>query len=150
MVSLKIERMIDMFKKILLATDGSLHSVRASKKVLALTSPNVEATIEVVYVIDGDASKSDVLRTGNPDLIALSRREKLQPIEQLFKEANVPYEIKMLRGEPGPTIVEYANKNDFDIVVIGSRGLNSLQEMVLGSVSHKVAKRVQCPVLLVK
>ncbi|MBW9235102.1 universal stress protein, partial [Leptospira santarosai] len=33
---------------------------------------------------------------------------------------------------------------------IGSRGLNTLQEMVLGSVSHKVAKRVHSPVLLIK
>ncbi|EGR8654283.1 universal stress protein, partial [Listeria monocytogenes] len=33
---------------------------------------------------------------------------------------------------------------------IGSRGLNSLQEMVLGSVSHKVMKRVNCPALIVK
>jgi nucleotide-binding universal stress UspA family protein len=142
--------MIDLFKKILLAADGSLHSVRAAQKVLALNSGTVEAMVEVVYVIDGDSSKADVLRKGDPDLIALSRREKLQPIEQLFQEANVSYEIKMLRGEPGPMIVEYTNKNGFDIVVIGSRGLNSLQEMVLGSVSHKVAKRVQCPVLLVK
>lgn len=35
-------------------------------------------------------------------------------------------------------------------VLVGSRGLNSVQEMVLGSVSHKIAKRVQCPVLIVK
>ena len=56
----------------------------------------------------------------------------------------------MLHGEPGPTIVEYANKQSCDMVVIGSRGLNKLQEMVLGSVSHKVAKRVNCPVLISK
>jgi nucleotide-binding universal stress UspA family protein len=37
-----------------------------------------------------------------------------------------------------------------DLMIIGSRGLNSLQEMVLGSVSYKVIKRVQCPVLIVK
>ncbi|MGB8270820.1 MAG: universal stress protein, partial [Priestia megaterium] len=41
-------------------------------------------------------------------------------------------------------------KNNFNLVVIGSRGLNSLQEMVLGSVSHKVAKRVHCPVMIIK
>ena len=39
---------------------------------------------------------------------------------------------------------------NFDLVIIGSRGLNSLQEMVLGSVSHKVVKRVKCPVHIVK
>ncbi|RCK13159.1 universal stress protein [Bacillus licheniformis] len=49
-----------------------------------------------------------------------------------------------------PAIVSYANHHDVDIVIIGSRGLNTLQEMVLGSVSHKVAKRVKCPVLIVK
>ena len=49
-----------------------------------------------------------------------------------------------------PAIVEYTNKNQFDVVVIGSRGLNALQEMVLGSVSHKIAKRANCPVLIVK
>ncbi|MEC0703363.1 universal stress protein, partial [Bacillus spizizenii] len=56
----------------------------------------------------------------------------------------------MKHGEPGPTIVSYANENQFDMLIVGSRGLNSLQEMVLGSVSHKVAKRANCPVLIVK
>ncbi|WP_337692580.1 universal stress protein [Companilactobacillus halodurans] len=35
-------------------------------------------------------------------------------------------------------------------MVLGTRGLNSLQEMVLGSVSHKVAKRSEIPVVIVK
>ncbi|WP_370876089.1 universal stress protein [Evansella vedderi] len=41
-------------------------------------------------------------------------------------------------------------ENEFDLVVIGSRWLNKLREMVLGRVSHKVAKRVACPVMIVK
>jgi SulP family sulfate permease len=58
---------------------------------------------------------------------------------------------KIIRGEePGPTIVKYVNENNFDVVVMGSRGLNAIQEFVLGSVSHKVAKRANCPVLIVK
>lgn len=43
----------------------------------------------------------------------------------------------MWKDEPGPAIVEYVNKNGFDLVVIGSRGLNALQEFVLGIVSHR-------------
>lgn len=46
--------------------------------------------------------------------------------------------------------MEFANKMDFDVAVVGSRGLNTHQEMVLGSVSHKIAKRVKAPVLIVK
>ena len=57
-------------------------------------------------------------------------------------------EVKVLRGEPGPAIVDYANEEEFDLAILGSRGLNRLQEMVLGSVSQKVVKRVNCPVLI--
>jgi nucleotide-binding universal stress UspA family protein len=64
---------------------------------------------------------------------------------------DISYEIKIIRGEePDPTIVKHVNENNFDVVVIGSRGLSALQEFVLGSVSHKVAKRANCPVLIVK
>lgn len=71
-------------------------------------------------------------------------------IEKRIKEANVKVKITILKGTPGPEIVRYANEKSVDLVVIGSRGLNSLQEMVLGSVSHKVMKRVTCPALVVK
>ncbi len=39
-----------------------------------------------------------------------------------------------LRGEPGPALVRFVNKHDYDCVIIGSRGLNPFQSMVLGSV----------------
>ncbi|MDU6961556.1 MAG: universal stress protein, partial [Staphylococcus sp.] len=42
------------------------------------------------------------------------------------------------------------NSGEFQAIVLGTRGLNSLQEMVLGSVSHKVAKRSEIPVVIVK
>lgn len=67
-----------------------------------------------------------------------------------LNDENVNYKTTVLRGNPGPEIVKYANEQSVDLVVIGSRGLNSLQEMVLGSVSHKVMKRVNCPALVVK
>jgi len=58
--------------------------------------------------------------------------------------------LKIEKGEPKIKVVELANSNQYDIVVLGTRGLNGLQEMVLGSVSHKVVKRAQIPVLIVK
>ncbi|WP_270908820.1 universal stress protein, partial [Staphylococcus saprophyticus] len=51
---------------------------------------------------------------------------------------------------PAEKVVEVANSGDYQAVILGSRGLNSLQEMVLGSVSHKVAKRSEIPVIIVK
>ncbi|WP_175989179.1 universal stress protein [Bacillus sp. Marseille-Q1617] len=138
-----------MFKKILLATDGSEHSIRAADKAITLASLQPGAEINIVYVIDAKQSKDDVLQHWGTDA-SDKRKFKLQLIEQKAKHAEVKYETIILHGEPGPAIVEYANKHAYDALVIGSRGLNTFQEMVLGSVSHKVAKRAKCPVMIVK
>jgi nucleotide-binding universal stress UspA family protein len=139
-----------MYKKILLATDGSENSIRATEGAIEIAKCDPDSMMHVVYVVNGDTSKSDVLRNWNTADIADNRRDKIKPTEDKVKEAGISYEIKVLHGDPGPTLVKYANENKFELVVIGSRGLNALQEFVLGSVSHKVAKRANCPVLIVK
>ncbi|MCM3490996.1 universal stress protein [Alkalihalophilus marmarensis] len=138
-----------MYKKLLLAADGSVHSIRAAKEAKKLVSPN-EGTIDIVYVVSGSSSKQDVLRFPSKEEIELARKGKVKAIESLFEETSIPYKVHILRGEPGPTIVEFANEGEYDCLIVGSRGLNQLQTMVLGSVSHKIAKRVECPVLIVK
>lgn len=137
-----------MFNKILLACDGSEHSLRSAKKAVDMTKFNKDAQIHIVYVVDSESSKSDVLAYG--ENAEIQRHQKLAAVEAVLEHADIAYETIILRGEPGPEIVHYANNNQFDLVIVGSRGLNSLQEMVLGSVSHKVAKRVNSPVLIVK
>lgn len=139
-----------MYKKILLASDGSEHSLTAADQAIEIAKCNPEAIVQVVYVIDHSKAKSEVLQNWNNLDMTNTRKEKIAKTVEKAKQAGIAYEIKILRGEPGPTLVDYANQNQFDLVVVGSRGLNGLQEMVLGSVSHKIAKRVQCPVLIVK
>lgn len=139
-----------MYHKILLAADGSKHSLRAADKAITLAKLNQNTKVEVVYVVDSKTSKADVVRQWDEFGVSEKRKERLKETEEKARNANVNFEIKILRGEPAPAIIKYANEHDFDIVVIGSRGLNALQEMVLGSVSHKVAKHVQCPVMIVK
>ncbi|QDP41024.1 universal stress protein [Radiobacillus deserti] len=139
-----------MFSKILLASDGSAHAQRAADKAIGLAEHNRNAHVIVIYVIDSTKSKYDVLHHHNAIEIDMKRKERLEMTEQKLKKAGLSYEIIILHGEPGPEIVKFANSEDVDVCVIGSRGLNSLQEMVLGSVSHKVAKRVNCPVMIVK
>ena len=73
----------------------------------------------------------------------------MKEIEGLLKKENIFLKITILHGDPGDTIVQYVNTGDIDLVIAG-RGLNTLQEMVLGSVSHKIAKRVKCPVMIIK
>ncbi|WP_226647468.1 universal stress protein [Mesobacillus subterraneus] len=139
-----------MFKRILLASDGSDHSVRAAKKAVELAKLSGNSEITVVYVVDGQTSKEDVLHNPDRTIVEEKRKIRLQPVTNMLEEEQLNFKYEKLLGEPGPAIVDYANKNSFDVVVVGSRGLNGLQEMVLGSVSHKVAKRVKAPVLIVK
>jgi nucleotide-binding universal stress UspA family protein len=139
-----------MFKKILLASDGSNNSLRAADKAIEIALLTSEAMIEIVYAIDFNTSKQEALHHMDSDIIQQEREQRMQLTVEKLKAAGVNSKSTILYGDPGPSVVKYANEEDFDLVVIGSRGLNSLQEMVLGSVSHKVAKRVQCPVMIVK
>lgn len=138
-----------MFRKILLATDGSDYSKRASEHAIELAK-KFNGTIDMVYVVDGKTAKTDVLHSGNKLEIEMKRKERLNPIKELVVNSGVEYKTHILHGEAGPTIVDFANDHHFDCVILGSRGLNNLQTFILGSVSHKVAKRANCPVLIVK
>lgn len=139
-----------MYKHILLAADGSENAVRAAREAVKIASNSNKTLVEIVYVADFEKAKSDVLHTGSNEALTIERRKKIQNVEKLLREANIHYKVTTLHGTPGPEIVKYANQQRVDLVIIGSRGLNSLQEMVLGSVSHKVMKRVKCPALIVK
>lgn len=140
----------DMYKKIALATDGSEHSRRAAEHAMNLASNSEDSKIHVIYVVDPNKVISDVLDNWNSGDPGQRHKEKSKDFEMRAKEAKVNFEVTILHGDPGPTIVQFINENNFEIVIIGSRGVNRLQEFVLGSVSHKVAKRANCPVLIVK
>ncbi|OZS76918.1 universal stress protein [Tetzosporium hominis] len=138
-----------MYQHIVLAADGSDNALRAAKHAVALAKFG-DAKVEIVYVTDFKKAKYEVLHAESNEALDYERRQKVRPVEDLLVAENISYDVKILHGEPGPTIVEYVNAHPVDLVIIGSRGLNSLQEMVLGSVSHKVVKRVKAPVLVVK
>ncbi|MFA8438138.1 universal stress protein [Pueribacillus sp. YX66] len=139
-----------MYKKILVAVDGSENSLRATKQAATIAFLAENCSVEILSVADYSKTKSEVLYSESLEKLNLERKKRLKPAEDILQKQGVEYTVKILHGIPGPTIVSYANKNNFDMLVIGSRGLNTLQEMVLGSVSHKVAKRADCPVLIVK
>ena len=138
-----------MYERILLASDGSADSSKAADQAFKLANLT-GAHVDIVYVIDGDTSKHDVLRHADTPGMDIERKEKLRTAEKKAEEANVSYQVTILRGNPSKTLVDYADEKQFDLVVIGTRGLNVLQEMVLGSVSHQVIQKASCPVLVVK
>ncbi|MDW0114583.1 universal stress protein [Sporosarcina saromensis] len=136
--------------KIAVAIDGSENALRAAKHAIQLAQYVPNAQLEIIYVADYNKAKDERLLAQSPESLSLKREQKVHPVLDLATEAGVKADITMLKGTPSLEIIKYVNEKDIDQLVIGSRGLNTFQEMVLGSVSHKVMKHVDCPVTVVK
>ena len=136
--------------KIAVAVDGSDNALRAAKHAIMLVQYLPEAQLEMIYVADYNKAKDERLLAQSPESLSLKREQKLLPIRELAKSVGVEIMITMLKGNPSQEIIKYVNDHSIDQLVIGSRGLNTFQEMVLGSVSHKVMKHASCPVTIVK
>jgi len=139
-----------MYNKMLIAVDGSEHSFRAADEAIKIARLSKECVIDIVLVVEFSKSKNEILHSQGKEELELSRKKFLFPLEEKLKTEGLFFNIIILHGEPRSAIIKHANERNYDLVVVGSRGLNTLQEMVLGSVSHKVVKRVNCPVLIVK
>lgn len=139
-----------MYKRILVAVDGSENSKRAAEHAAIIASSTTDTHVEVLFVVDYDRTRTDFIPNIETEDLHFKYQERLAPIKGAFEKKRIAYELVIKHGDPGTTIVSFANRGGFDLVVIGSRGLNSFQEMVLGSVSHKVARRANAPVMIVK
>lgn len=135
--------------KIFLAVDGSDHSMRATEKAIELAKVS-NAKIDVVHVISSKESKESALQSTGKIELEGKRMQRMQRFFTAIEAAGLEYEYIELRGEPDVELVKYANHEPFEYVVVGSRGLNTFQEFVLGSVSHKLAKRALAPVVIVR
>lgn len=137
-----------MYKHILLAVDGSENSLRAAQDAVKIATE--ESFIELISVIPTEGITSQAVHAGTLDQLEADYTQNLAK-EQQYVQANHPNsKLTIVHGPAGRMISNYANDNKVDLVVIGCRGLNPMQEMVFGSVSTYVSKNANCSTLLVK
>lgn len=132
-----------MFSNVLVAIDGSDHSIKATHVAIELMSELPCANLTFLFVTDGRNTDEDALAQEKIQKIIIHLRKDL-----VKKDIEISFEV--LQGLPGSTIVTYAKEQSFDLIVMGKRGLNPIQEMFLGSVSYKVVQKANCPVLIIK
>jgi len=65
-------------------------------------------------------------------------------------ETEAEVEETVVPGSPAEAIIDHADEAGDPLIVIGSRGLSGLREMMLGSVSHRVLHHANCPVTVVR
>ncbi|HBU82514.1 MAG TPA: universal stress protein [Paenibacillus sp.] len=75
--------------------------------------------------------------------------KQLQQAKSKLESAGINPKTVHLKGNPAHEILKYARDTDQQLIIIGSRGLSGIKEMMLGSVSHKVSQLSNCPVLIV-
>lgn len=139
-----------LYKKILLAVDGSQNALRAAEEAVRIAGLSFGTYLDIVCVIDFNEAKKESLQGKTEEEIEFDRRKKIFAVEQLMRVNKADFNITFLTGDPAPQIISYAINQKVDLVIIGSRGLNRLQELMQGSVSQVVVKSVPCPVLLIK
>jgi nucleotide-binding universal stress UspA family protein len=77
-------------------------------------------------------------------------KQELQAIEDEFKKCGFKVKSMIQTGIPLREILKAEEEENVSVMVIGSHGKNNLEEMFLGSVSEKVARKCKCPVLIIK
>lgn len=135
-----------MFNKILVAFDGSEHSIKALRMAADL-SRKYNAYLSVANAVNLPELPD---RGGFKEARSRGFTPELERAAAIAAEEQVVVVTHLLRGNPANTLQRFAEENHFDLVVIGARGHNAVKRFLMGSVSTHLVNNLCCPVLVVK
>jgi nucleotide-binding universal stress UspA family protein len=134
-------------KHILVPYDQSVGANRAFEYALDLATKN-NSKISIVSCIHRPVPLVPVSTIKPLKENAIKFISKLEP---KLKKSNISFKSAVLDSTSIPeSLISYAEKNDVDLIVMGSRGLGSFKKLLLGSVASGVSQHSKCPVLIVK
>jgi nucleotide-binding universal stress UspA family protein len=138
--------------KILVCADGSEHSKKALAQAALIAECNNIEEVAIIHVYEGGQSAAPlfVISEKQEELIKLVAEELSEERNLIISEAlkafeNVDVKTRTIikAGHPSHTIVSVAEKDGFDMIFIGSRGLSGLGKVFLGSVSNAVVQEAK-------
>lgn len=109
-----------------------------------------DATIHVLYVADTNRDSVTVIEGQTVDVLAQEGEDIVEEATKTLDSLGVPSETDVVQGNPAPTIVEYAERYDHDLVVMPTHGREGLSRYLIGSVSEKVVRLSSVPVLTIR
>jgi nucleotide-binding universal stress UspA family protein len=140
--------------KILVPIDFSIPSKDAADQAIGFSS-FYEAVLEFIHVIEQDIHPS-FYASGVDSIFEIDKGLQKRVIENLeeFLADQLPPNIQtnflVREGKAHREIVDYANENSIDLIIIATQGLTGLDYALLGSTTEKVVRWATCPVLTVK
>lgn len=140
-----------MYDRILVPTDGSKEARKAVDHGIDLAAA-LSASVHALFVVESRLASlpSDWMRQAD------EREGWVRYGEEMTDEAVTDAEARGVsgvaaakQGTAHKEIVEYANENEVDCIVMGTHGRNGVQDMILGSVTERVVQTADVPVLTV-
>ncbi|MEZ5334779.1 MAG: universal stress protein [Methanolobus sp.] len=141
-----------LYKNIFIATDGSRQNRKAVEHSVELAKLS-GAKLYAGYVVDTAAFASIPMDAGWEMMYELLEKEAdaaTDSVENLAKAAGVSVETVVLEGNPSHEIIEFADNNNVDLIVLGTLGKTGFDRFLLGSVAEKVTRNSKVPVLVVR
>ena len=146
MVQVSDNRDHHLFSKILVAVDGSESSSKAAEKSIDLAE-KYGADLIALYIVAPNINFNEVFYFAEENGQKIVDDVKH---EASAKKLNVQTEVLMDVGAVSKAIVEYAEKNNVNLIVIGTKGISGIKRMLVGSTASEVVKYSHCPVMVVK
>jgi nucleotide-binding universal stress UspA family protein len=138
-----------MFEHILIPTDGSDAAREAVKTGIDLAAEQ-DATVHVLSVVKPVRSGDEGISTDEiMEVMRESRERRIAELADLAEANGVVAITAVEEGVPVREILEYAETNDIDLIVMGTHGRTGFGRVLLGSVAEKVVRHSEIPVLTV-
>jgi nucleotide-binding universal stress UspA family protein len=145
-----------MFRSIVVGTDGSDTATEAVRQAVELARA-VGAKLEVVSAYEPvpEQRLKAEQRNAPEDLQwAISPREDvdatLDAVMALARDNEVSIDIYPRRGDPADAILDVAEEQGADLIIVGNKGMTGAKRFLLGSVPNKVSHHAPCSVLIIR
>lgn len=141
--------MKNKIKRILVPLDGSKNSLRGLNKAISLAKKS-EIEIIGLHVIKTTPTEIEIIKTILRNALDKNYKNFMSLAKKKCSQNKITFIDVIEYGNEGEKIVSFAAKNNCDLIVMGSRGLGSIRETFLGSISNYVLHSSKIPVMIVK
>lgn len=139
-------------RKILVPVDGSDNALRAVHYAAGVAKENPAVQLELLHVLDPIALRS-YATLSHEEVKKFQVEEaaaKLRSAQQALDEAGVRYEVRSRIGSTPNEISHQVQESGCEAIIMGTRGMGPMANLVIGSVATQVVHLVSVPVTLIK
>lgn len=141
-----------LYRNIVIATDGSENSQRAISCGVEIAKLS-GATVHALYVVDTPSMISETWTAGKEmvhELIIREGKKVLSKVKKIIEDSGVEVKEALLEGYPSEEIINFAENNNMDLIVMGTLGKTGLERFLVGSVAENVVRNSKVPVMVIR